>query len=56
MENDLYTSVHISEYVLDVRETKLGPEQTTDDIPNVSSSKLKNLNEDGIIRIGSYVK
>jgi DNA-directed RNA polymerase subunit beta len=56
MENDLYTSVHISEYVLDVRETKLGPEQTTSDIPNVSSSKLKNLNEDGIIRPGSFVK
>ncbi|MDD2565778.1 MAG: DNA-directed RNA polymerase subunit beta [Candidatus Gracilibacteria bacterium] len=56
MENDLYTSVHISEYVLDVRETKLGPEQTTDDIPNVSTAKLSNLNEDGIIRIGSSVK
>ena len=56
MENDLYTSVHISEYVLDVRETKLGPEQTTDDIPNVSANKLKNLWEDGIIRIGTYVR
>ena len=56
MEDDLYTSVHISEYVLDVRETKLGPEQTTDDIPNVSSAKLRNLSEDGIIRIGSYVR
>lgn len=56
MENDLFTSVHISEYVQDVRETKLGPEQTTDDIPNVSSTKLRNLNEDGIIRIGAHVK
>lgn len=56
MENDLFTSVHISEYVLDVRETKLWPEQTTDDIPNVSSYKLRNLNEDWIIRIGSWVK
>ncbi|HBA45099.1 TPA: hypothetical protein DEG21_03430 [Patescibacteria group bacterium] len=36
MENDVYTSLHISEWVMDVRETKLGPEQTTNDIPNVS--------------------
>ncbi|MDD2487251.1 MAG: DNA-directed RNA polymerase subunit beta [Candidatus Gracilibacteria bacterium] len=56
MENDLYTSIHISEYPLDVRETKLGPEQTTNDIPNVSTAKLKNLDEDGIIRVGAYVK
>ena len=56
MQDDYYTSVHISEYVMDVRETKLGPEQTTNDIPNVSSAKLRNLDEDGIIRIGSYVQ
>ncbi len=56
MQDDYYTSVHISEYTMDVRETKLGPEQTTNDIPNVSTAKLKDLNEDGIIRIGSYVK
>lgn len=56
VENDVFTSLHISEYILDVRETKLGPEQTTDDIPNVSSAKLRNLNEDWIIRVGSYVK
>ncbi|PZM81982.1 DNA-directed RNA polymerase subunit beta [Candidatus Gracilibacteria bacterium] len=56
VEDDYYTSVHIKEFTLDVRETKLGPEQTTDDIPNVSSAKLKNLDVDGIIRIGSYVE
>jgi len=54
--NDAYTSVHIKEYSLDVRETKLGPEQTTDDIPNVSAAKLKDLDVDGIIRVGAYVE
>jgi DNA-directed RNA polymerase subunit beta len=56
IENDAFTSIHINEYPLDVRETKLGPEQTTNDIPNVSSAKLKDLDVDGIIRIGAYVK
>ena len=56
VENDYFTSIHIKEFTLDVRETKLWPEQTTDDIPNVSSAKLKNLDADGIIRIGSYVE
>lgn len=56
MQDDYYTSVHIAEYVMDVRETKLGPEQTTDDIPNVSAAKLANLDADGIVRIGSYVE
>jgi DNA-directed RNA polymerase, beta subunit len=51
VENDYYTSIHIKEYTLDVRETKLGPEQTTDDIPNVSTAKLKNLDPEGIIRV-----
>ncbi len=55
VENDLYTSIHIKEYSLDVRETKLWPEQTTDDIPNVSSTKLKDLDIDGIIRVGAHV-
>ncbi|EKD29721.1 MAG: hypothetical protein ACD_78C00305G0002, partial [uncultured bacterium (gcode 4)] len=55
MENDYFTSVHINEYVLDVRETKLWPEQTTNDIPNVSTNKLKDLDEDGVVRIGAYV-
>lgn len=56
VEKDYYTSIHIKEYALDVRETKLWPEQTTDDIPNVSSSKLKDLDADGIIRVGAYVE
>lgn len=56
VENDVFTSVHISEYVMDVRETKLGPEETTCDIPNVSATKLKDLDEDGIVRIGASVK
>ena len=56
IEDDFYTSIHIKDYTLDVRETKLWPEQTTDDIPNVSSSKLKDLDVDGIIRTGAYVE
>jgi len=56
VENDYYTSIHIKEYSLDVRETKLWPEQTTDDIPNVSSTKLKDLDIDGIIRVGAHVE
>lgn len=56
VEDDTFTNVHISEYVMDVRETKLGPESTTNDIPNVSAAKLKDLDEDGIIRVGAFVK
>ncbi len=56
VHDDVYTSVHIKEYSMDVRETKLGPEQTTDDIPNVSFAKLKDLDPEGIIRVGAYVE
>ncbi len=56
MKDDFFTSVHIKEYSLDVRETKLGPEQTTDDIPNVSAAKLKDLDIEGIIRVGAFVE
>ncbi|MCH8519017.1 DNA-directed RNA polymerase subunit beta [Candidatus Gracilibacteria bacterium] len=56
MHEDYFTSIHIKEYSIDVRETKLGPEQTTDDIPNVSAAKLKDLDVDGIIRVGAYVE
>jgi len=56
VHDDVYTSVHIKEYSMDVRETKLGPEQTTDDIPNVSFAKLKDLDAEGIIRVGAYVE
>jgi len=51
-----FTSVHIEPFVINVRDTKLGPEQTTCDIPNVGESKLRNLAEDGIVRIGAEVR
>ncbi len=54
-ENDFFTSIHIEDFYCDVRDTKLGPETTTPDIPNVSEEKLKNLDEEGIIRIGAEV-
>jgi len=50
-----FSSIHIEEFVCNVRDTKLGPEVTTHDIPNVGEGKLKNLDEDGIIRIGAEV-
>jgi len=56
VKDDVLTSVHISEYVRDVRETKLGPEQITTDIPNVGTYTLRNLNESGIVRIGARVE
>ena len=52
----IYSSIHIEEHIVDVRDTKLGPEITTPDIPNVSEDKLRNLDEEGIIRIGAEVK
>jgi len=55
VKEDLFTSIHIEEYTLDVRETKLGPEQITRDIPNVSEEALRNLDENGIIRLGAKV-
>jgi len=54
--DDALTSVHIEEYVVDSRDTKLGPEEITRDIPNVSESVLAGLDEDGIVRIGTRVK
>lgn len=51
-----WSSVHIEEFVINVRDTKLGPEVTTCDIPNVSEAKLKNLTEEGIVRIGAEVR
>ncbi len=56
VQRDAYTSVHIEDYTIDVCETKLGPEVVTADIPNVSEEKLKNLDSEGIIRIGAEVK
>lgn len=54
--DDALTSVHIDEYVADARDTKLGPEEITRDIPNVSEAALAGLDEDGIIRVGTRVK
>ncbi len=51
-----FTSIHIEEFEVSVRDTKLGPEVTTHDIPNVSEAKLKNLDEDGVVRIGAEVR
>lgn len=56
VKKDRYTSIHIEDYPVDVRETKLGPEVVTSDIPNVSEEKLKNLDSEGIVRIGAEVK
>ncbi|MFA5838623.1 MAG: DNA-directed RNA polymerase subunit beta [Candidatus Paceibacterota bacterium] len=56
VKDSKFTSIHIEEFYVDVRETKLGPEITTHDIPNVSEFKLKNLDEDGIVRIGAEVR
>ena len=54
-QQDRYTSVHVEDFICDVRDTKLGPEITTPDIPNISEDKLKNLDEEGIVRIGAEV-
>lgn len=56
LKDDRYTSIHIEDFSIDVRDTKLGPEITTPDIPNVGEEKLKNLDEDGIVRIGAEVR
>ncbi len=56
VQQDYYTSVHIEDFKIDVRDTKLGPEVVTRDIPNVGDEKLKNLDEEGIVRIGAQVK
>lgn len=55
VQHDRYTSIHIEDYTTDVRETKLGPEVVTSDIPNVSEEKLKNLDTEGVVRIGAEV-
>lgn len=55
VQDDRYTSAHIENYQVDVRDTKLGPEVITSDIPNISEEKLKNLDVNGIVRIGAEV-
>jgi len=56
VREDIFTSIHIDEYSLDVRDTRLGAEELTNDIPNVSEEATKNLDENGMIRIGAQVK
>jgi DNA-directed RNA polymerase subunit beta len=56
VREDLFTSIHIDEYSLDVRDTKLGAEELTNDIPNVSEEATKDLDENGMIRIGAEIK
>ena len=56
VKDDVYTSLHIEDYEIQCRDTKLGPEEITRDIPNVSEESRKNLDENGIIRIGTEVK
>ncbi len=56
VKEDYYTSVHIEEFEIEARDTKLGPEEVTRDIPNVSESMLRNLDEAGVIRIGATIK
>jgi DNA-directed RNA polymerase subunit beta len=55
VKDDTLSSIHIEDFSIDVRETKLGPEVTTPDIPNVGEDKLKDLDEEGVIRIGAEV-
>jgi len=56
VREDVFTSIHIEEFKVEVRDTKLGEEEITRDIPNISEEKLKDLDEDGIVRIGAEVK
>ena len=56
VRDDVFTSIHIDEYAIDVRDTKLGSEELTDDIPNVSEEATKELDENGMIRVGADVK
>ncbi|WP_139492805.1 DNA-directed RNA polymerase subunit beta [Brevibacillus dissolubilis] len=56
VKDDVYTSIHIEEYESEARDTKLGPEEITRDIPNVGEDALKNLDERGIVRVGAEIK
>ena len=56
VKNDTYTSIHIEEFDVEIRETKLGREEFTRDIPNVSEKALRNLDENGIVQVGTYVR
>jgi DNA-directed RNA polymerase subunit beta len=56
VQNDTYTSIHIEDFDVEIRETKLGREEFTRDIPNVSEKALRNLDDTGIVQVGTYVK
>ena len=56
VKDDMFTSIHIKEFIVEVRETKLGPEKITRDIPNTSEKSLDNLDIEGIIRVGAKVR
>ncbi|MHC4669295.1 MAG: DNA-directed RNA polymerase subunit beta, partial [Planctomycetota bacterium] len=56
LREDAYTSIHIEEFEIEIRETKLGREEFTNDIPNVSERALRNLDEEGIVRVGTFVR
>ncbi|MEK7082423.1 MAG: DNA-directed RNA polymerase subunit beta [Patescibacteria group bacterium] len=56
LKDDRFTSIHVEDFSVDVRDTKLGEEVTTPDIPNVGEEKLKNLDEDGVVRLGAEVR
>jgi DNA-directed RNA polymerase subunit beta len=56
VRDDRFSSIHIEDFMIDVRDTRLGPEVTTPDIPNVGEERLKDLDEEGIVRIGAQVK
>ena len=56
VKDERFTSIHIEDYAIDVRDTKLGPEVTSPDIPNVGEEKLKNLDEEGVVRVGAEVR
>ena len=56
VKNSRFSSIHVEEFSVSVRDTKLGPEVTTHDIPNVGETKLRNLDEDGVVRIGAEVR
>ena len=56
VKDDIFTSVHVDEFTVDVRDTKRGLEELTADIPNVSEEATKDLDENGIIRVGAEVK
>jgi DNA-directed RNA polymerase subunit beta len=56
VKEDRFSSIHIEDFIIDVRDTRLGPEMTTPDIPNVGEERLKDLDEEGVIRVGAEVK